>query len=185
MTTPSHPQPDLPGQVQGYIEQRSLRPHPVVPDEVRAIWQKAMNSTSDASQPGLTPDGVVSLAYTALLQAAMAVLLARGFRVGADQKHHYVVIDAVRAFARAEQRTAFVDLLNKLDLLRQQRAHSVYEAEMATMNQAVAARNLMGEMIPVAKESLTAINPTILTAPMPAPRVSAASVTPPQKGRER
>lgn len=185
MTTPSHPQPDLPGQVQGYIEQRSLRQHPVVPDEVRAIWQKAMNGTSDASQPGLTPDGVVSLAYTALLQAATAILLARGYRVGADQKHHYVVIDAVRAFARAEQRTAFVDLLNKLDHLRQQRAHSVYEAEMATTNEAAAARNLLGYMIPVAQESLLAINPAILAAPMAAPRVSAAAVKPPQKGRGR
>jgi hypothetical protein len=104
--------------------------------------------------------------------------------VGADQKHHYVVIDAVRAFARAEQRTAFVDLLNKLDRLRQQRAHSVYEAEMATTTEAAAARSLMGEMIPVAKESLIVINPAILTAPVSAPRVSAASVKPPQRGRE-
>ena len=82
MTTPAHPQPDLLGQVPGYIEQRALRPRPVDPDEVRAIWQNAMNSTSDASQPGLTPDGVVSLAYTARRRSTSRAIPAGSARNG-------------------------------------------------------------------------------------------------------
>jgi len=171
MTTPSSPTPELPGRVAEYLADGILKEETISLGEVRAIWQKAINGESDASQPGLTPDGVVSLAYTAQMQAAMAVLWAHGYRGGADSKHHFSLIDTVRAFAKAEQRTVFVEILNKLDRLRQVRRHSIYGSEPATPEEATTARELMGKMLPAAAEHLHAINPAIVApaAPLHAP----------------
>jgi hypothetical protein len=162
MTNPSSPKPELPGRVAEYLAEGVLKEEIISLGEVRAIWQKAINGVSDASQPGLTPDGVVSLAYTAQMQAAMAVLWAHGYRGGADPKHHFSLIDAVRAFAKAAKRTAFVEVLNKLDRLRQVRRHSLYESEPVTPEEANTARELMGKMLPAAAEHLQAINPAIV-----------------------
>ena len=158
MSTPT----ELPGRIAEYLAEGILKTETISLGEMRAIWRKAMNGAADASQPGLTPDGVVALAYTAQMQAAMAVLWAHGYRGGADPKHHFSLIDSVRAFAKAEQRTTFVDALNKLDRLRQVRRHSVYEPEPATPEDAAAALELMRRLLPAAAENLQAIDPAIV-----------------------
>lgn len=185
MTPPMPPQPNRPGRIAEYIESRALRPQPVDLDDVRTMWQKAMNSASDARQPTLTPDGVVTSAYTAQLQGMFAILFAHGYRTGQDAKHHYIAIDAVRALAQADQRDDLAPLLNRLDGLRQQRAHSIYELEIATSDEAASARDLMSDVLPAAADYLRAIQPSVFDAPTSTQEAPATGPQGPRKRRGR
>ena len=175
----------MPGRGAEYLADGALKKEAISLGEVRAIWQKANTSVLDASLSGLTPDGVVSLAYTAQMQAAMTVLWARGYRGGADPKHHYCLIDSVRAFAKAEHRMDFAEVLNRLDRLRQVRKHSLYDAQLATPAEATAARTLMGEMLTAAAETLQAINAAIVAPAASAHTPPPLSAEQPRKPRGR
>ena len=75
--------------------------------------------------------------------------------------HHYRLIDAVRAFATDEGNPGLVEALDDLDVLRQRRARSMYEHDLASADEANEARAAMGDMLPAASASLQAILKTI------------------------
>lgn len=148
----------------------------MVPAEVLAIWQKGVRTAVDAMLPALNPDTVVNLAYQAQMQAALALLQARGLRTHTQAGHHAKVIKVLRSYAKQEEHPRFVEALDQFDALRQARATSVYNADPATEGDAEWARTTMRAMLPEALRALQTLLPSLgatlpVFASTPAPRV--------------
>jgi len=180
MTTPSGSPHALPDTVRRLLDEGVLQVRPVVPAEVSALWQKAVHSAADALRSELNDDTAVQLAYQAQMQAALALLQAHGLRVRSRGGHHANVITALRAFAKQDGVAPLVDALDDLDALRSLRATSVYDADLATAQEAARARSFMQKMLPEAMLALLLIQPALRSELLGLPWLAAPRVGPAQ-----
>jgi hypothetical protein len=72
------------------IEMGRLREQTSTPEQVAAMWRKAVDSAHDAGLEGMSVDGALRSAYDASHLAALALLAANGLRPGGGQGHHEV-----------------------------------------------------------------------------------------------
>ena len=73
-----------------------LKAHAADEREIERLLASADRALADASVAGLSADSRLELAYRALMQAALAAMLATGYRPAASEPgHHQVVIQAL------------------------------------------------------------------------------------------
>lgn len=73
-----------------------LKAHAADEREVARLLDSAQRALKDASVAALSPDSRLDLAYRALMQAALAAMLANGYRPATSEPgHHQVVIQAL------------------------------------------------------------------------------------------
>lgn len=114
------------------------------------------------------------------MQAALALLQAHGLRARSQGGHHAKVIAALRAFAKMDDAPLFVGALDHLDTLRTLRATAVYDAELATADDATWARSSMQMMLPEAMRALGLMQPSLSPALSALPWPAAPRVGPEQ-----
>jgi hypothetical protein len=186
MTTPMPPAPRWPDTIQRYLNEGYLGEAPATREEVDALWQKVGGSASDAAHPNLSSDGTLQFAYQAQLQATMALLRARGLRVGSgDRCHHLRMIESIRAFATKDGHTVLAQAMSVLDVLRQDHAQSVYDPETATPDEASAALAAMRAMLPEAGAALAPLLPALPKQQSIAASTPNSQRNSPKKGRRR
>jgi hypothetical protein len=110
-------------EIERLLEERSLVRQSADDEQVAGYWAKAASSFADSQTKGISSDGAFQLAYTAALQATLAVLAAHGLRVRAADNHFktFYTLQKLNATLRSHG-LAF-------DGLRQTRHQSVYEPE--------------------------------------------------------
>ena len=156
MTIP--PLPPRPDTIQRYLDERYLAEIAVTRQEIESMWLKAECSAADARLPGLSLDGQIKMAYDAQMQMAASLLWVRGFRtVQSDKSHHFRLIDSVRVFAQTEGNVELQRAMQKLDELRQDRSHAVYEHDPATPEEAAVMLANLEVLHPRAHQSLGAL----------------------------
>jgi hypothetical protein len=114
-------------------------------------------------------DNALQLAYQAQLQAATAMLHARGLRVRSRNKHHYVAIATARELAATEGDADLARAMVTLDGLRTDRAIAVYEPEPASPAIAAHARSAMAVLLPNALTWLQRAVPAVAPSLHPIP----------------
>lgn len=105
------------------LEERSLVRQSFDDEQVTGYWSKAAASFGDAQANGISTDGAFQMAYTAALQATLAVLAAHGLRVRAADNHFKAF------YALQKLNPALRDHGLAFDGLRQTRHQSIYEPE--------------------------------------------------------
>jgi hypothetical protein len=105
------------------VQERSLVREPFDDAQVAGYWSKAVASFTSAQAQGLASDNAFQVAYTAGLQATLAVLAAHGLRVRSAANHY-------TAFHAAQNLGADLrDHARRLDALRNARHQSMYEPD--------------------------------------------------------
>lgn len=140
------------------LEERSLVRESFDDEQVAGYWAKAVASFQDAQADGMSPNGAFQLAYTAALQATLAVLAAHGLRVRAVA-NHYTSFYALQKLS-AEMREFGL----AFDGLRRTRHESVYEPvddpeEMARL--VVQARRTVLDALPALRSAIVGVRPGI------------------------
>ena len=73
-----------------------LKAHAADEAEIARVLASAERALKDASQSALSADSRLELAYRAIMQAALAAMLANGYRPATSEPgHHQVVIQAL------------------------------------------------------------------------------------------
>ena len=103
------------------VAERSLAREQFDDDDVAGFWAKAVSSFADARIPAISRDGAFQHAYTAALQATLAVLAAHGLRVKSTA-NHYKAFFAMQKLDDALRPHGIL-----FDKLRAIRHESVYE----------------------------------------------------------
>jgi len=188
MTSPSNKSSALPDAVVRWIDEHELTHGNVETSLVVALWNKAVATAGDSLVATLSPDNALQLAYQAQLQAATAMLHARGLRVRSRNKHHYVAIATARELAATDGAADLARAMVTLDGLRTDRAIAVYEPEPASPASAAHARSAMAVLLPTALTWLQRAVPAVAPSlhPIPAKVVdfaAASSTTPAEKPR--
>jgi hypothetical protein len=106
------------------LDSRSLLEHSATDGEVAAMWEKAVQ-TLENSRRGLDPSVEFTVAYTAALQTAIALLYACGYRPSGRDHHHNAFSGALAVGAGELARAA-----RELDQLRLGRHEAVYGVEL-------------------------------------------------------
>ena len=105
------------------VQERSLIRELLDDDQVAGYWAKALASFTSAQAEGLSSDNAYQVAYTAGLQATLAVLSAHGLRVRSAANHY-------TAFHAAEKLDPDIrHQVRTLDALRMARHQSIYEPD--------------------------------------------------------
>jgi hypothetical protein len=191
VTSPSGKSSVLPDAVVRWIDERELTHGNVEPTLVVALWNKAVATAGDSLVATLSPDNALQLAYQAQLQAATAMLHARGLRVRSRSKHHYVAIATARELAATDGAADLARAMVTLDGLRTDRAIAVYEPDPASPASAAHARSAMATLLPNALAWLLRTVPALapLLHPIPnkivdvAAALSTRSVAKPRRTR--
>lgn len=180
MTSPSGNSGVLPDAVVRWIDERELTHGNVEPTLVVALWNKAVATAGDSLVATLSPDNALQLAYQAQLQAATAMLHARGLRVRSRSKHHYVAISTARELATTDGAADLARALTTLDGVRADRAIAVYEPDPASPASAAHARSAMATLLPNALVWLQRTVPALAPSlhPIPAKVVDVATASP-------
>lgn len=141
------------------VSERSLTREEFDDDEVVGYWVKAVTSYGDAMVAGISSDGAFQLAYTAMLQATLAILAASGLRVKSTASHY-------KAFYAMEKLgvPSLKDLAPRFDALRAIRHASIYEpdedAEESDRRRADALK-LLTAALPTIREWLSVKRPEV------------------------
>ncbi len=110
-------------EIERLVQDRNLIRESFDDEQVAGYWTKAMASLVEAQSEGLSTDGAYLMAYTAALQAALAVLAAHNLKVRGTS-NHYMTFHAVQKL-NATMR----DCGRRFDALRLTRHQSLYEPE--------------------------------------------------------
>jgi hypothetical protein len=135
------------------LEERSLVREAFDEEQVAGYWTKAVVSFRDAQAKGISSDAAFQLAYTAALQATLAVLAGHGFRVRAAA-NHYMAFYALQKLS-ASLRTHGL----AFDGLRRTRHESIYEPEHDEEEMS----RVLGQAVSTIRSALPAIRDEILT----------------------
>jgi hypothetical protein len=80
--------------IQALIDSKRLHEQEAAPEQVSALWQKAVESGADAELRGISLDGAIRSAYDAGHLATLALLAAHGLRTSSGPGHHEVAFSA-------------------------------------------------------------------------------------------
>lgn len=69
-----------------------LKEHPVDDNEIRRIVDAARRSLSDAALSALSAEARFDLAYKAIMQSALAALMAKGYRPSTHKPGHHMTV---------------------------------------------------------------------------------------------
>jgi hypothetical protein len=119
---------DLPDNVANLLDDNRLKRAVATPENIAALWQKAVESARDAELSGISIDGALRAAYDAGHAAALALLAAYGLRTGSGQGHHEVAFFAAGSLGGEETK----DLVADSTEVRALRHGSMYDPHMAT-----------------------------------------------------
>ena len=73
-----------------------LKAHAADKVEIGRLFESARRALADAAIAGLSPDARLDLAYRAIMQAALAAMLANGYRPATSEPgHHQLLIQAL------------------------------------------------------------------------------------------
>lgn len=111
--------------LQNLLKIGQLKPHPPDAGEVRRLLSAAARNLADARVKSISPETRFDAAYKAIMQAALVVLMAHGYRPDTNRPgHHATVVQALSlTIGLAAQRVAL------LDTLRRQRNLADYTGE--------------------------------------------------------
>jgi len=104
-----------------WLQRGLLTEHETSLYEIRELFALADRDLEDCELPGLSADRRLSIAYNAALQIAKAALAAKGYRVGREA-HHYWIIQSLAYTVEYDSK-----LVEKLDAFRKKRNISDYE----------------------------------------------------------
>ncbi len=74
-----------------WLANRWVTEHRTDKKEIAGMQGAVLRDLSDCSAEGLSPDGRMSIAYSAALKSASAALAAAGYRAVREQYHHRVI----------------------------------------------------------------------------------------------
>jgi hypothetical protein len=137
------------------LEMGRLREQVATPEQVAAMWQKAVESARDAQLEGLSIDGALRLAYDAGHLAALALLATHGLRPGGGQGHHEMAF----AGAAALGGEALSDLVPDSMEIRGLRKGSMYDPVIAGPEERAYALEWMRRTLPAVREALLLADP--------------------------
>jgi hypothetical protein len=92
-----------------------LKAHAADEREIARLLESADRALKDAAVAGLSTDSRLELAYRALMQAALAAMLANGYRPATSEPgHHQVVIQALpKTIGMAAERVQVLEAYRK------------------------------------------------------------------------
>ena len=107
-----------------------LKAHAADEREITRLLESADRALKDASVAELSTDSRLELAYRALMQAALAAMLASGYRPATSEPgHHQVVIQALpKTIGMAAERVQVLDAYRKARNQSDYRGISVSDA---------------------------------------------------------
>lgn len=85
--------------IQALIDAKRLHEQEAGPEQVSALWQKAVESAADAELEAISTDGAIRSAYDAGHLATLALLAVHGLRTSSGQGHHEVAFSAASYLA--------------------------------------------------------------------------------------
>ena len=107
-----------------------LKAHAADEPEIARLLESAERALKDASVAGLSTDSRLELAYRTLMQAALAAMLANGYRPATSEPgHHQVVIQALpKTIGMAAERVQVLEAYRKARNQSDYRGVSVSDA---------------------------------------------------------
>ncbi len=92
-----------------------LKAHAADEAQIARLLESADRARADAAVAGLSTDSRLELAYRALMQAALAAMLASGYRPATSEPgHHQVVIQALpKTIGMAPERVQVLEAYRK------------------------------------------------------------------------
>jgi hypothetical protein len=103
------------------VQDRSLIRETFDDEQVAGYWAKAMAFFANTKAHGLSPDGAYLMAYTAALQASLAVLAAHDLKVRGTS-NHYMTFHAIQKLSATMRECG-----RRFDALRLARHQAIYE----------------------------------------------------------
>lgn len=147
-------------EIERLVQNRSLVRESFDDEQVAGYWAKAMSSLMDAQADRLSTDGAYIMAYTAALQASLAVLAAHNLKVRGTS-NHYMTFHAVQKLN--------ADMLacgRRFDALRLTRHESIYEPErdeVDMVKQLARAMDTLRDGLPTSRAEIISVRPSIAT----------------------
>jgi hypothetical protein len=150
--------------IERLVQDRSLIREAFDDEQVAGYWAKAMASYANTKAHGLSTDGAYLMAYTAALQAALAVLAAHDLKVRGTSSH-YMTFHAIQKLSATMRECG-----RRFDALRMVRHDVVYEpeheeAEMA--DRLVRVIDALRAGLPACHDEIITVRPSV--SPMLAP----------------
>lgn len=108
-----------------------IRETPVDPELIGKLLARARDNLQKSQLEGLGADWQLIIAYTAILNAASAALMAAGYRADRDQ-HHYRTLQSLEHTIGLE-----ASILSQLDWFRKKRHTSTYDTAGSVSDQEV------------------------------------------------
>ena len=123
-----------------------LKPHAADKAEISRLFESARRALADAKLEGLSSDARLDLAYRAIMQAALAAMLANGYRPATSEPgHHQLLIQALPKTAGVS-----AERIRVLDAYRAARNQSDYRgvpvSEAVARECAVEATSILAEV---------------------------------------
>lgn len=136
-----------------------IRETPVDPELIGKLLNRARDNFRESQLEGLSADWQLIIAYTAILKAASAALMAEGYRADRDQ-HHYRTLQSLEHTIGLEAST-----LSRLDRFRKKRHTSTYDSVGSVSDQEVKEITSMANSIVDAVTSwMKTTHPDIMTS---------------------
>ena len=123
-----------------------LKAHAADEGEIARLLESADRALGDTSVAGLSADARLELAYRALMQSALAAMLASGYRPSTSEPgHHQVVIQALpKTIGMAPERVQVLEAYRKARNQSDYRGVAVSDAVARECSQD--ARKLLGDV---------------------------------------
>ena len=92
-----------------------LRAHAADEREIARLFDSAQRALKDAAVPGLSGDSRLNLAYRAMMQAALAAVLANGYRPSTSEPgHHQLLLQTLpKTIGMASERVQVLEAFRK------------------------------------------------------------------------
>ncbi len=146
-----------PAGIRRMLSMGRLREQPTTPEQVAAVWQKAVQSAHDAEIVEMSIDGALRSAYDAGHLAALALLAAHGLRPGGGGGHHEMAFAGTAALGIE----ALVDLVPDSEEIRGLRKGSMYDPVIAGPDERELAIQWVRRTLPAVRAALALADPKL------------------------
>lgn len=135
-----------------------VKPHKTTRAEIAQLLAAVQRNLKDARLDAISPETRFDVAYKAVMQCALAALMANGFRPSTNEPgHHATVIQSLpKTMGLASERMIV------LDQLRKKRNLSDYTGEGVSEEQASACARAAEDLAATLKQWLRAAHPELL-----------------------
>lgn len=154
----------FPERIQQMISLNALKANEFKQIEVANLWRKAIANAADAKLNGMSLDGSIQSAYTAVFHAALAILAQQGLRIGGARNHHENAFAAVDVFGIA----GLDNVIPESSRFRSLRRSSMYDPDIASQRDRDEALKWLNDTLPKMYSALVGWNPELsnrITAP--------------------